>query len=303
MINNAGFTLSGVYHYFEIASENDETVTPLYEDIELFEGGEFYDQQIEAIDKDLVIDQIIEDYGDLFVLRQIPNRFKRISDNFFKKNYKNFAKMQIALQLDFNPMFNYDRYETWSDNKNYNSEIGKDGEDATTITGSETDILDNSGYKEKTKVPESTTKLSNLSENSNGTHYHGVSADNAGSNGVTTPGNYAPATYDVDTITPTKTEVTQGSNAGETSFEGQSLSIHRYGINGTGTDTRRDITEYGSTESHTGNDLNEHEGHMYGNIGVTTSTQMIKEVLELYDFDIYKFIADKYAKELLLKVY
>ena len=115
--NIQGFSLAGVDHYFKLAKENGDVSKELFEDIELFEGGEFYDQEIDPIDNEILIDEIIEKFGELVTYRQIPERFKKMSDNFFKKNYKNFAKMQIALQMDFNPIYNYDRFEKGEDTR------------------------------------------------------------------------------------------------------------------------------------------------------------------------------------------
>ena len=288
MYKQAGFTLYGTDYYFKLAKEQGDQEKELFEDIELFEGGEFYDQEIDAIDKDILYDEIMSRYGELLTYEQNPIRFKRYSDSFFKKNYKNFAKMQIALQMDFNPIYNYDRFEDWSDKTTYDSDME--------YTGSVTRKLDNStgDFKEKLTPSETTTKYQNLSNESNGVRYTGVSADNSGSSGVTTASNYSPQTMEYETVTPSKTEVTV-DNDEVRSFEGVGYEVNTFGKDISLNNPRKDI--------HSGDDTLKHDGHIYGNIGVTTSTQMIKEILELYDFDIYKFIADKYAKERLLLLY
>ena len=282
MYNQAGITLAGMYNYF------DKIESPLFENISVFEGGEFYEQEIPAIDKELLIDQIMEDNADLLTYRQIPDRFKKMVENFFEKNESNFAKMWIALNMDFNPIFNYDRYEDAKDKDTYNS--------ATEKEGSETTKLDNStgAYKEKTTPAETTTKFSNLSEESNGVKYTGVSADNAGASGVTTAGNYSPQTMEVDTVTPNKTTV-EVDTSGETSFEGVGYTVNTYGKNINASDPRKD--------KHTGYDERQHDAHIFGNVGVTTSTKMIEEILSLYEFNMYNYISDLFAKELLFLIY
>lgn len=288
MYKQSGFTLYGTDYYFKLAKLEGDQEKELFEDIDLFEGGEFYDQEIEGIDPEILYNEILCRYGECLTYEQNPILFKKYSDSFFKKNYKNFAKMQIALQMEFNPLYNYDRYEDSTDKDTYNS--------ATEKEGSETSKLDNStgSYKEKITPSETTTKYSNLSNDSNGVRYTGVSADNNGATGVTTASNYSPQSMEVDTVTPSKTEI-EVNTSGETSFEGVGYSVNTYGKNINASDPRKD--------KHTGNDTRKHDAHIWGNIGVVTSTQMIKEVLELYDFDIYKYIADKYAKERLLLLY
>lgn len=288
MSKQVGFTLYGMDYYFKLAKQEGDVEKELFENIDLFEGGTFYEQNIEGIDIDILYDELLSRYGELLTLEIDPTRFKRYSDSFFKKNYKNFAKMQIALQMDFNPLYNYDRYEDTTDKTTYDSNME--------YKGSVTRKLDNSTdtFKEITTPAETKTKYSNLSDDSNGVRYTGVSADNSGSSGVTTASNYAPSSMEVDTVTPTKTE-TETTKAGETSYSGKGYEVNTYGKDINLDNPRKDI--------HSGDDTLKHDGHLYGNIGVTTSTAMIREILELYDFDIYKYIADKYAKERLLLLY
>lgn len=309
MYNLYGFTLSGMDHYFDLAKAEGDVDSTLFEDIQLYNGGTYYitdtkTQVIPPVDHDLIVDEILERYGELFPYRQEPIRFKRMSDNFFKKNIKNFEKMWIALQLDFNPLFNYDRYEEWTDDKDYSSTTEGDGNVTTEKMGSETEKLDNStgSYKEKYKDPETTHKHQNLTDSSNGVKYIGTSADNEGSSGVTTASNYSPMQMEYETTIPTQDSV-KIDTAGETSFEGKSYKVTSYGRDVDSADRRKDVTDTTNSSSTTGGEGNTHQGHMYGNIGVTTSTQMIKEVLELYDFDFYAYVADKYAKDLLIKIY
>lgn len=46
-----------------------------------------------------------------------------------------------------------------------------------------------------------------------------------------------------------------------------------------------------------------HRGHLYGNIGVTTSQQMLQSEYDIVYWNIYNHIADLFADELLLQVY
>lgn len=309
MYNIYGFTLSNMSYYYELAKAEGDVDSTLFEDIQLYAGGTYYitdnkTQVIPAIDHDIIVDEILERYGELFPYRQEPNRFKRMSDNFFKKNKKNFEKMWIALQLDFNPLFNYDRYEEWTDDKDYSSQTSGNGSISTEKMGSETEKLDNStgAYKELYKDPETHMHHKNLDNNSNSVKYTGTSADNEGSTTVTSPSSYTASTMETETTIPYKEEF-YNDEPGEKSFEGKGYNVISYGRNIDSQDKRIDATESSSSSSTTGGEGNTHQGHMYGNIGVTTSTQMIKEVLELYDFDFYAYVADKYAKDLLIKIY
>ena len=45
------------------------------------------------------------------------------------------------------------------------------------------------------------------------------------------------------------------------------------------------------------------KGRMWGNIGVTTTQQMIKEEREIVQFDMYQYIADSFKAEFCLMIY
>ena len=46
-----------------------------------------------------------------------------------------------------------------------------------------------------------------------------------------------------------------------------------------------------------------HEGHLYGNIGVTTSQEMLKAELDISRFNLYEQIADIFCEEFCLMIY
>lgn len=51
------------------------------------------------------------------------------------------------------------------------------------------------------------------------------------------------------------------------------------------------------------NDEIKHEAHLYGNIGVTTSTQMLEDFLRVERWNIYEHIADIFCDEFCIPVY
>lgn len=105
----------------------------------------------------------------------------------------------------------------------------------------------------------------------NVTSKHDVSAENA-------------ADYQADTK---DTEDTTSHNAQETAVQAQSDT--QTGEDTTGKDTR--------SESY------KHTAYMYGNIGVTTTQQMIEAEREVVQFSVIEFIADDFKNEFCLSVY
>lgn len=66
--------------------------------------------------------------------------------------------------------------------------------------------------------------------------------------------------------------------------------------------TPYDATDYGNTD--TVDATGTHHGHLYGNIGVTTSATMLTEEMEVRGkYNLYNMIADCFATELCLLVY
>lgn len=182
------FTLYGFYEY-------DKT---------LFEGVKLPPE----LDRDLLVDEIITKHGDLYPYIQMPRFLKLNITNYFSRMYGQFQKMAQAIQTDYKPLENYDRYEDITDVSHGTSE--------GTSTG-----------REENKV----------------------------------------SAYNTSTYSP----------SGETTNNGTATS-----------------SSDGSTT---------HTAHIHGNIGVTTSAQMLSGELDVREYDIYKRIAQLFEKEFLVQVY
>lgn len=63
----------------------------------------------------------------------------------------------------------------------------------------------------------------------------------------------------------------------------------------------KDTTE--NTETRNLATSGSHSGHMYGNIGVTTSQQMLQSELDIAEWNLYEHIADVFVRELCIPVY
>ncbi len=273
MYDIAGFSLNGMYHYFELKE------APLFANISLYQGGTEYEQTIPAISANQLIFTIMEQSGELLCYRQIPDRFKLAVNNFFLNYYESFKKLWIALNMQYNPIENYDRMENWkdtynSDNTRTDSTHYKETDDVE-YKGTETDELTKAGKESNKETISGTT----ITENE-------LCADNVSG-------------YHDDT----KTTVTHPDYTNnELSFTGRTdTNEHSF--------TNR---EDNRTFEHTylnGNDKNEHrgydqrEGRAHGNIGVTTSQQMVLSSLDIGRINFYTYVADLFEKELLLQLY
>lgn len=206
------------------------------------EGKSIFDllELPEGIDKDTVTDNIILEGGDFEVLYADPYMFRMAVGTWARKHLRTFEKWINALNIEYNPLENYDRKEDWTDSGTKNSKTTGSGTNGETNSGS----VGNSG----TNTVETT-----------------VSAFDSGS--------YQPS----DKTTETPATTTTSSNTLSGSFSN-------------------------SEELHEG-DKQIHDGRIHGNIGVTTSQQMLQSELDIARFNLVQQITDLFLTEFTLMIY
>lgn len=84
-----------------------------FSDKTLFDNAPLY----EGFNKQILIDLIMQQSGDLFPFHQQPDYLKQNISNWFTRMYEQFKRMHDALYSEYNPIENYDRHEDWSDSE------------------------------------------------------------------------------------------------------------------------------------------------------------------------------------------
>ena len=187
-----------------------------YLDGGLFANAVFPDN----IDKDIVVDTILLNAGEFEPLYKDAEFMQHACEVWAKKWFHAFERWALALNEDYNPLHNYDRWE----------EIEEEHDDATT-----------------NKLDASTsTKDTNTNKRS---------------------------AFDSNNYEPHDQSQLDGSGTSKSDAFG---------------------TDKGTFER---------KAHLYGNIGVTTSAQMLEGELEVRKHNLYNMIADCFATELTLMVY
>lgn len=203
----------------------------------------------EEYDKATFIDSLMIEHGEKCVLYSNVDFMKYSIGAWGRKWALELERIAEALQAEYNPIYNYDRFEHWTET---------DKPDVTTTrTHNNTDTQTNRYDVVST-------------QNIDGTAEHQVSADNSST--------YQPESKDT-------------TNSGKTtvSNDGTITDAH------TGT-----ITD---AEKGTRSNL-EHDAHLYGNVGVTTSASMVSEVVaQRYQYNLYGTAARIFANELLIGIY
>lgn len=190
--------------------------------VDLFAG---FSELPEGIDEDTLKNTILTEGGEFEPIFSDPEIMKEQVSLFVLRHSRTFSKWAEALAIEYNPLENYDRQETWSDS----------GSGTTNVTSQSSGTSDGSG-----------TNTNDVSAYDNSTGY---------------------SPHD-------KTTTNTSSNTSAT---------------GTG--------------SSTASNSSRHDGRVHGNIGVTTSQQMLKSEIDISRFNIYDEITSLFIDELLLAVY
>lgn len=209
-----------------------------------------------GIDRDLAINRILNKseefelvYSDFEYLKDRIGIWGKIWE-------RTFTKWVNALSVDYDPLYNYDRTERYTDThqKDYNDTSNKSYTDgasehstskSNTITGSET----------------------------NSTTEQQVSA-------------YDEASYS------------------DKQKEGATALTNQMGTgDATGDIMRNSSGGSNSNDSGNSNEVVKHEAHLFGNIGVTTSQQMLHDELDIATWNLYEHISDIFIEEFCILVY
>lgn len=194
-----------------------------------------------GIDKATLTNNILLQSGEFEVLYADPSFMFEAITLWGQKWYRTFEKWYEALQIEYNPLDNFDRHEEYTDNG----------------TTSETN-LGNGSVSNSTKT--TTTPTGEIHND----HY-------------VTP-------YENNTKT-----LESGDVESYTDYKNENDTV------------ATSTTSTGNTG--TGITNSEHKGHLWGNIGVTTSQQMLQSELDIATWNLYEHITDIFLKEFCIMVY
>lgn len=201
-----------------------------------------------SMNKDVLIDNILYEAAPLEAYYPDPNFMKFMIGRWSFMNQSVWQKLYDTTVLEYNPIFNYDRTEEWSENEQML--------DKRTLTGTE---METSTDNSSGEIKSSGTVKSELN----------VSGYNESS--------YVPREQTIETPD------TLTSNTSETD---RTVSIDKNDTENM--DRKRDIIR---------------TGRAFGNIGVTTTQQMIQQERETGLFNMYKVITDSFIERFCLMIY
>lgn len=233
----------------------------------------------EGLVKQIAIDTILMRTRELEVLYPDFNYMKTRIAIWSDRYQINWKKLYDSTVLEYNPIENYDRMEDWTDTDDETSTSARDN----TINRTDKSTLDkaNTNTVTKTNTVKSTSTnevMNSVKVTDQNTAFNAGLADHAKQ---ITDGD----TTENGTITNTENDTTSNTETGKDTNEQTGKTTENENVNG------------GRTGRHT------RVGRAHGNIGVTTSQQMIQSERELVVFNLYDVIAESFVETFCLMVY
>lgn len=214
----------------------------------------------EGIDRQEVIDNILLRGGEFESVYADPYFVRNAIGTWSKKWFLTFKKWLTAINLEYDPIENYNRVEDWTDTDD-GTRTGKNTHDENTTYSM---AASEAGTLKRTTTDDTDT----TSENE-------VSA------------------YDSSTYQPKdkNTGTLDNENVVDQSTTGQNYVDSGNIVKGSDS----------STDTHANKAT--HSGHIRGNIGVTTSQQMLMQEYEVARFNLYEQITDIFLREFIIPIY
>ena len=238
----------------------------------------------EALDKQTLVDNILLRSGNFEVLYPNPDFCKDAIGVWSRKWSGTIARWVTALSIEYNPLENYDRQEQWTDTGSHQD--SKSGQTSDSASGQTSNLAS-----------------SQTGDTISGSRSGSTSGTTSGTTGSTTTGKVS--AYDEADFSNKDQSVVSGTdsstNSGTTSEE--SSETRSGTISETNSGTSSETRSGTNSENSNGLTTGEHTGRIHGNIGVTTSQQMLISELDLGFWNIYEKITDLFLTEFVLPIY
>lgn len=257
-----------------------------------------------GIDKNTLIDNILIRSGEFEVLYPDMDYLKFSIGAWSRKWRPTFDRWQKALEIEYDPLDNYNRIEEWS-------EIGnKKGSESSDASGSETE-----GHAESRSDSISGNDTENTSGSTTNKELQVGSSSGSTSGTTSSTTDTDKSAYDSATLVNVEELRVSGadasSNTAATSMSISGLKLDSVVVSRIKSELQSGTTSIDISKAHTEklkkaleemNNL-KHLGRIHGNIGVTTSQQMLKSELDLGYWNIYEKITDLFLTEFVIPIY
>lgn len=285
-----------------------------------FESCFVFPESLTSVQKQDVYDNIVLECGELRLLYTEPSFLYMAIRTWSRKNTPIWQKIMDILAIEYDPQYNYNRYEESED------DMQKTGTDTKTMTGTDTiartgtDTLAKTGTIQTQSGSTSTRDLDKTdNRDTSVSESQDTDRDNTsdtlvsvnGYNTTSSPNNMAPHddtksdSHEDVTSTKTATEDMDRAIAEDETITDSSSGTTTNNLTDTETKNLQDQETRNLTDMATKNlrDYLVHTSHMWGNIGTMTTQQMLREELELRRINIIDIIVAEFKRQFCLGVY
>ena len=284
-MSSAKITLLGFYNWM------DEGGQDLFAEFSGLPSG---------VDADTLKQNILLRGGEFEVIYSDPVFFQAAVRPWVKKWYRTIDKWIEALAIKYDPLFNYDRTEEWTDE-------GTDGKTRNALSSTSEAMSRNASAEDSRsggEVNDNSYARNSVTEtNGSGSETHSGSVETV--NEVSAFDSASYQAHDKSTATDTTGIGTTNDQTTTVGGADQELLDKTYSETGSRTEGAAEnrMQEAQNAESENGAHESTHKGRMYGNIGVTTSQQMLRDELEIDKFNLIDEITDLFLTEFVVPVY
>lgn len=262
----------------------------------------------EGMDRSVLIPMVLSESAELEVVYPDPDALKIVMSAWSSARMPSWQRMLQALADEYDPLHNYDRTEiesgtntgndTNTETENIGDELQEDVADSTTGTTSAT----RTGSAETRHAGAETTE-EDISDSGSSTTSGTSTGQVTGFNAQTFADNDKTITSGSGTTTGSRDRDQTVTTAGTDNTSSQDTETGT--SNGTAIRDRdqsytrdRTVTRNGRTDETHARTL-----RAFGNIGVTTSQEMLRAELELRVLDVYRLVVDELVAYFCLRIY
>lgn len=225
------------------------------------------------VDKRTLINNLLRECAELEILYPQPTALKFFVGEWAKERLPVWERLAATLKFDYDPISNYDRREEWTDEDTEERDEQSSGRSSGSRNGS------SSGRS---------------SGSSSGSSSSSSSSSSSGESSTQTAG-FNSAASNVPDKQQESSEESTTESSGESSTEGSEE-------NSAESSEKNSAESSGETQSSVSRTA-KRRGRAYGNIGVTTTQQMIEEERRISEFDIDHVIIQEFKKTFCLLIY
>lgn len=286
----------------------------------------------EGVNRDTLIDNLVMELAEMSIIYSEPHTLQKLIGIWSRRRLYVWTELYKTLLYRYDPIANYDRIEERVYRDDYEGSGGRDinhvnngqwSQDYTHINNGEWSENRNgnstTSYTENTSGKTNGTGTEERNTNTDTTHNQTEHSENLhkvwGFNSEVSADSYQDIGDNTISGTSKTTEGMNGTttNNQTTSGDTEGKSTVTLTENSGNTHSDNDTDKTGNTHGDTDTDtMRESDNHINfhaekmrarGNIGVTTTQQMIEQQRKIVEFDMYKYIIDDFKQQFCLMVY